>query len=67
MSGAKDRDSGTVNMGGASEPSADERAREFEIAGNVEPKGEKASPSDRDRGEVSSANPAPPVDDGGTR
>ena len=51
------------NQGVAPKPTADERAREFEIAGNAEVKGEKPSPSDRDRGETSTADP-PPTDRG---
>jgi hypothetical protein len=67
MSGAKERDSSTVNKGGAAEPDAEERAREYEIAGNVERKGEKPSPSDRQRGETSGADPAPAIDRDGDR
>jgi hypothetical protein len=52
----------TINQGGASKPTRDERSAEYEIAGNAELKGEKASPGDRARGESSSADPAPPVD-----
>jgi hypothetical protein len=53
----------TVNQGGASKPTRDERDREFAgIAGNAEEKGEKPSPGDRDRGETSSADDPAPVD-----
>jgi hypothetical protein len=53
----------TINQGGASKPTAQERDAEFEIAGNAKVKGETPSPSDRDRGETSSAGDAPcPVD-----
>ncbi|MDB5692590.1 MAG: hypothetical protein JWO81_1653 [Alphaproteobacteria bacterium] len=52
----------TINQGGASKPAADEAAAEFEIGGNVADKGEKPSPSARDRGETSDADEAAPVD-----
>jgi hypothetical protein len=53
----------TINQGGASKPTQDERDSEFEIAGNAELKGETPSPGGRDRGETSSADEAPcPVD-----
>jgi hypothetical protein len=52
----------TINRGGGSKPNADEAAAEFDIAGNVVEKGQKASPSDRDRGETSDAEAAAPVD-----
>jgi len=52
----------TINQGGASKPTKDERSAEFEIAGNAGLKGEKPSPGDRDRGETSSAEPASAVD-----
>jgi hypothetical protein len=52
----------TINQGGASKPTQDERSAEYEIAGNAELKGEKTSPADRARGESSSADPAPAVD-----
>ena len=52
----------TVNQGGASKPTADEAAREFDITGNVAEKGAKPSPSDRERGETSGADEAAPVD-----
>jgi hypothetical protein len=46
----------TINQGGASKPTQEQRDGEFDdIAGNVTEKGEKPSPSDRDRGETSSA------------
>ena len=52
----------TINQGGASKPTADEAAGEFDIAGNVAEKGGKPSPSDRARGETSGADDAAPVD-----
>jgi hypothetical protein len=52
----------TINQGGASKPTADEAAREFDIAGNVAEKGEKPSPGDLERGETSGADAASPVD-----
>jgi hypothetical protein len=52
----------TINQGGASKPTADEAAREFDITGNVAEKGEKPSPGNRARGETSSAEDAAPVD-----
>lgn len=48
----------TVNAGGAGTATAEDQERDFDIAGNTAVKGEKVSPSDRDRGEVSSADPA---------
>ena len=51
----------TVNTGGAETPTAEDHDREFDIAGNTNVKGEKVSPSSRDRGEVSSADPATAV------
>jgi hypothetical protein len=58
----KDKGGATVNQGGASKPTADEAARAFDISGNVAGKGEKPSPSDRERGETSGADAAAPVD-----
>jgi hypothetical protein len=52
----------TINQGGASKPTADEAAREFDITGNVAEKGQKPSPGDRARGETSDADGAAPVD-----
>jgi hypothetical protein len=52
----------TINQGGASKPTADEAAAEFDITGNVAEKGQKPSPGDRDRGETSDAEGAAPVD-----
>jgi hypothetical protein len=52
----------TVNAGGASEPTADEEAREYEIAGNVKAKGDDPSPDDRERGETSGKDQGAPVD-----
>lgn len=57
----KDR-SGTVNTGGAPEPTEDEQAAEYEIAGNVERHGEDPSPDDRERGETSRNERQTPVD-----
>jgi hypothetical protein len=51
-----------VNMGPAPKPTAEERAREFEIAGNARRKGEDPSPDDRGRGEVSTAEHERPID-----
>jgi hypothetical protein len=46
----------TIDQGGASTPTHEERDREFAgIAGNAAEKGEKPSPADRERGETSSA------------
>jgi hypothetical protein len=59
---SKDKGGPTVNQGGASKPTADEKAAEFDIAGNVAEKGEKPSPGNRDRGETSDTDAAPPVD-----
>ena len=60
---SKDRESETVNQGGASQPTREERDREFAgIAGNAGEKGEKPAPADRRRGETSSADEASPVD-----
>ena len=53
----------TINQGGASEPTREERDREFAgIAGNARVKGETPSPGDRDRGETSSAEGEAPID-----
>jgi hypothetical protein len=52
----------TINQGGASKPDADEAARAFDLTGNAKERGEKPSPSDRERGETSEADAAPPVD-----
>jgi hypothetical protein len=52
----------TVNQDGASKPTAEEAAREFDIAGNVAEKGRKPSPDDRGRGETSDADAPAPVD-----
>ena len=46
----------TINQGGASKPTADEAAAEFDITGNVAEKGGKPSPGDRERGETSGAD-----------
>ena len=53
----------TINQGGASRPTREERDGEFAgIAGNAVEKGEKPSPGARDRGETSSADDSAPVD-----
>jgi hypothetical protein len=52
----------TINRGGASKPTAEERDAEFEIAGNAKLKGEEPSPGDRERGETSSADGADCLD-----
>jgi hypothetical protein len=53
----------TINQGGASSPTQEERDREFAgITGNVEEKGETPSPAARERGETSSADDPGPVD-----
>jgi hypothetical protein len=52
----------TIDQGGASTPSKDERDAEFDIAGNVAEKGEKPSPSARDRGEASGAESGGAID-----
>jgi hypothetical protein len=54
----------TINQGGASTPTQEERDRAFAgITGNAEEKGEKPSPDDRERGETSSADDGqPPID-----
>ena len=59
---SKDKSGPTVNRGGASKPTADEAAREFDVTGNVAEKGQKPSPGARDRGETSDAEAAAPVD-----
>jgi hypothetical protein len=59
---AKHKGGPTINQGGASKRTADEEAAEFDVTGNVAEKGQKASPGDRDRGETSDADAAPPVD-----
>lgn len=52
----------TANEGGASKPTQDEAAAEFDIAGNVAEKGEEPSPGKRERGETTSADSGSPVD-----
>ena len=53
----------SINQGGASEPTKEERDREFAgITGNAASKGEKPSPGDRDRGETSSADGEAAID-----
>jgi hypothetical protein len=51
-----------VNQGPAPKPTAEEHAREFDIARNARIEGEDPSPDDRNRGEVSTAEPPTPVD-----
>ena len=52
----RDRESETINRGGASEPAREERDREYAgVAGNAREMGEDPSPDDRDRGETSTA------------
>jgi len=58
---AANEGSQTVNTGGAGKPTAKDHEREFDIAGNTNVKGEKVSPGDRERGEVSSADAASAV------
>ena len=59
----KDRESETINQGGASKPTREERDREFAgITGNAREKGEDPSPDDRDRGETSSADDCAAID-----
>ena len=59
MTQEKGRDnSDTVNAG----PSPQKETDEFKIGGNVREKGEDPSPDDRERGETSAKDPAPPVD-----
>ena len=59
----KDRQSETINQGGASEPTREERDREFAgMTGNAKEKGEDPSPDDRERGEASSADDCPAID-----
>jgi hypothetical protein len=45
----------TINQGGASKPTQDERNAEFDVTGNVAEKGENPSPGGRDRGETTSS------------
>jgi hypothetical protein len=60
---SKDGKSETVDRGGASQPTREERDREFAgITGNAETKGEDPSPAGRARGETSGADEAAPVD-----
>jgi hypothetical protein len=58
----KDKSGATVNQGGASKPTKDEAAAEFDTTGNVAAKGQKPSPANRDRGETSDADAVAPVD-----
>jgi hypothetical protein len=51
-----------INQGKASRPASDESAPEFDATGNVEHKGGKPSPADRDRGETASNKDASIVD-----
>jgi hypothetical protein len=60
---SKDRESETVNQGGAPKPTREEREGEFAgITGNAREKGEDPSPDDRERGETSSAGDEAPID-----
>lgn len=53
----------TINQGGASSPTREERDSESAgIAGNAPEKGEKPSPAGRDRGETSTADHPSPID-----
>jgi hypothetical protein len=52
----------TINQGGASKPTRDEREAEFDITGNVAEKGESPSPGGRERGETTSAESGGAVD-----
>jgi hypothetical protein len=52
----------TINQGGASKPTKDDRDAEFDVTGNVAEKGETPSPGGRERGETTSAEAAGPVD-----
>jgi hypothetical protein len=52
----------TINQGGASKPTTDEAAAEFDITGNVAEKGEEPSPGKRARGETTSADTGSPID-----
>ena len=59
----KDRESETINQGGVSEPTREERDRAFAgIAGNAKEKGEDPSPDDRARGETASSQDEGPID-----
>jgi hypothetical protein len=51
----KHKGGATINQGGASTPTRDERDAEFDVTGNVAEKGEKPSPGGRERGETTSA------------
>ncbi len=58
----KNSGGGTPNAGGVPNPTQEERARQFDITGNVEQKGEDPSPDNRARGERTSADAGSPVD-----
>jgi hypothetical protein len=51
----KHKGGATINRGGASKPTKEERDAEFDVTGNVAEKGENPSPGDRERGETTSA------------
>ena len=53
----------TINQGGASKPTQDERDAEYDdITGNVAVRGEKPSPGSRDRGETTSQDVGGAID-----
>ena len=59
---ADDPRSETVNSGGTGEPRHEQaQEREFAIEGNAKVKGDRPSPSDRERGETSSSEAVAPV------
>ena len=59
----KDRGSETIDQGGASQPTREQRDRALAgIAGNAKQKGGDPSSDDRDRGETSSAGDCAAID-----
>ena len=59
----KNSGGGTINQGGASKPTQEERDAPFDgIAGNLAERGETPSPGKRERGESTSADTGSPVD-----
>ena len=53
----------TINQGGASKPTQDERGSEFDdITGNVAERGEQPSPGQRERGRTTSADTGDAID-----
>jgi hypothetical protein len=63
MTMTKNSGGATINQGGASKPTAEERDREFDgITGNVAERGEKPSPGDRARGETNTAESGGAID-----